>query len=93
MFNTVNSLEQCGQQNIVQYCFDQLGTGCSFWLIFCCVGKNQLTSEGRSSVTTKRQYLRGVTVTISKVFETVPIVETFEASLEELDERFTRKTS
>ena len=30
-----------------------------------------------------------MTVTISKVFETVPIVETFEASLEELEERFT----
>ena len=37
LFNNVNSLEQCGQQNIVQYCFHQLGTSCSFWLIFCCV--------------------------------------------------------
>ena len=37
LFNIANSLEQCYQQNIVQYCFDQLGTSCSFWLIFCCV--------------------------------------------------------
>ena len=47
LFNTVNSLGQCGQQNIVQYCFHQLGTSCSFWLIFCCVYNNtgqQLTS-------------------------------------------------
>ena len=28
MFNVVNSLEQCRQQNIVQYCFHQLGTSC-----------------------------------------------------------------
>ena len=33
LLNTVNSLEQCWQQNIVQYCFHQLGTSCSFWLI------------------------------------------------------------
>ena len=38
LFNIVNSLEQCGQQNIVQYCFHQLVTSCSFSLIFCCVG-------------------------------------------------------
>ena len=42
LFNTVNSLEQCGQQNIVQYCFHlQLGTSCTFSLIFCCVAKNE----------------------------------------------------
>jgi hypothetical protein len=34
-----------------------------------------------------------VTVTISKVFETVPTVDTFEASLEELEERFTKNTA
>ena len=34
-------------------------------------------------------YLRGVTVTISTVFETVPMVENFDASLEELDDRLT----
>jgi hypothetical protein len=32
-------------------------------------------------------------VTISKVFETVPTVETFDASLDELDDRFTEKIS
>ena len=44
LFNTVNSLEQCGQQNIVQYCFHQLATSCSFWLIFCCVPLKYLVS-------------------------------------------------
>ena len=33
LFNSVNSLEQCGQQNIVQYCFHQLGTSCSFFAV------------------------------------------------------------
>ena len=33
LFNTVNSQEQCGQQNIVQYCFHQLGTSCSFFAV------------------------------------------------------------
>ena len=28
LFNTVNSLEQCGQQNIIQYCFHQLYDNC-----------------------------------------------------------------
>ena len=32
--NIVDNLEQCGQQNIVQCCFHQARTGCSF---FCCV--------------------------------------------------------
>ena len=34
LFNTVNSLEQCGQQNIVQYCFHKLGTSCSFFAVY-----------------------------------------------------------
>ena len=34
LFNTVNSLEQCGQQNVVQYCFHQLGTSCSFFAVY-----------------------------------------------------------
>ena len=33
LFNTVNSLDQCAQQNIVQYCFHQLGTSCSFFAV------------------------------------------------------------
>ena len=28
--NTVDNLEQCGQQNIVQCCFHQARTGCAF---------------------------------------------------------------
>ena len=39
LFNTVYSLEQCGQQNIVQYCFHQLGTSCSsgsFYAVYFC---------------------------------------------------------
>ena len=39
LFNVVNSLEQCGQQNVVQYCFHQLRASCSFWLIFYCVSE------------------------------------------------------
>ena len=31
LFNIVNSSEQCWQQNIVQYCFDQPGTSRSFF--------------------------------------------------------------
>ena len=34
LFNVVNRLEQCGQQNIVQYCFHQLGTSCSFFAVY-----------------------------------------------------------
>ena len=34
LFNVVNSLEQCGQQNIVQYCFHQLRTSCSFFAVY-----------------------------------------------------------
>ena len=33
LFNIVNSPEQCGQQNTVQYCFRQLGTSCSFFAV------------------------------------------------------------
>ena len=34
LFNIVNSQEQCGQQNIVQYGFHQLGTSCSFFAVY-----------------------------------------------------------
>ena len=34
LFNVVNSQEQCEQQNIVQYCFHQLGTSCSFFAVY-----------------------------------------------------------
>ena len=37
LFNTANSLGQCGQQNVVQYCFHQLGTSCPFFAVY---GKN-----------------------------------------------------
>ena len=33
--NIVDNLEQCGQQNIVQCCFHQARTGCSFLLCRC----------------------------------------------------------
>ena len=44
LFNTVNRLEQCWQQYIVQYCFHQLGTKFSFRLIFCCVDGYDINS-------------------------------------------------
>ena len=38
--NIVDNLEQCGQQNIVQCCFHQARTGCSFFAVLfvksCC---------------------------------------------------------
>ena len=33
--NIVNNLEQCWQQNIVQSCFHQARTGCSFFAVYC----------------------------------------------------------
>ena len=32
--NIVDNLEQCGQQNIVQCCFHQARTGCSFFAVY-----------------------------------------------------------
>ena len=32
--NIVDNLEQCGQQNIVQCCFRQARTGCSFFAVY-----------------------------------------------------------
>ena len=32
--NIVDNLEQCGQQNIVQSCFHQPRTGCSFFAVW-----------------------------------------------------------
>ena len=32
--NTVHNLEQCGQHNIVQYCFHQARTGCAFFAVY-----------------------------------------------------------
>ena len=35
MLNNVDNLEQCWQQNIVQCCFHQARTGCSFFAVYC----------------------------------------------------------
>ena len=35
--NIADNLEQCGQQNIVQCCFYQARTGCSFFAVYFCV--------------------------------------------------------
>ena len=32
--NIVDSLEQCGQHNIVQCCFHQARTGCAFFAVY-----------------------------------------------------------
>ena len=32
--NIVDNIEQCGQQNIVQCCFHQARTGCSFLAVY-----------------------------------------------------------
>ena len=36
--NIVDNLEQCGQQNIVQCCFHQARTGCSFFAVLAAAG-------------------------------------------------------
>ena len=41
--NIADNLEQCGQQNIVQCCFHQARTGCSFFAVYNrCVRSNML---------------------------------------------------
>ena len=37
--NIVDNIEQCGQQNIVQACFHQARTGCSFLAVYTVLNK------------------------------------------------------
>ena len=46
--NTVDNLEQCEQQNIVQSCFHQARTGCSFFAVHA---DNAITFQCLSSTT------------------------------------------
>ena len=46
LFDIVNSLKQCWQQNIVQCCFHQLGTSCSFFAVYNYVQCGQRPRNG-----------------------------------------------